>query len=104
MTGGAALAALGVIGEILAVVAVIIIVFGVIEGAIERDVSAAKICAVALCTSNTHGISQKLRDAINQMWPQRAKIKQALEQMRVIVNWVDAIGKPRCRILGELSV
>ncbi|RYP21599.1 hypothetical protein DL766_007901 [Monosporascus sp. MC13-8B] len=70
VTGGAALAALGVVGEILAVVAVIVIVFGVIEGAIERD---------------------KLRDAINQLWLQRAKTKQALEQMRVVVNWVDAL-------------
>jgi len=70
MTGGAALAALGVVGEVLAIVAIIVVVFGVIEGAIERS---------------------KLRDAINELWPQRVKIKQAVEQMRVIVQWVDAI-------------
>jgi hypothetical protein len=39
VTGGAALAALAVVGEALAVVAGIVIVFGIIEGAVERDVS-----------------------------------------------------------------
>lgn len=49
VTGGAALAALGVIGEILAAVGVIVVIFGVIEGAIERSVRDFKLSLTSLC-------------------------------------------------------
>lgn len=65
ITAATAGAALAVIGEVLAVVGAIVIIFSVIEGAIERS---------------------KLRDAIDELWPKRAQIKQYLEQMRAIVN------------------
>jgi len=70
VTGPVALGALALMGEVLAIVAAILVVFSIIEAAIARD---------------------ELRDAINELFPQRIKARQAEEQMRVILNWVSSI-------------
>lgn len=108
ITAATAGAALAVIGEVLAVVGAIVIIFSVIEGAIERSVRHRLESHPPPPTPNLRAwpppiqptadfmrrVNQKLRDAIDELWPKRAQIKQYLEQMRAIVNWVDTIGKP----------
>jgi hypothetical protein len=90
VTGGAALALIGAVGEALAIIGIVIALFGIVQGAIERDVRASALADTWMIAEVFR--IQNLREAINQLFPKRAEVKLALEQMRAIADWVQAIG------------
>jgi hypothetical protein len=88
VAGPAGWAALGVVATIAAALGAIVLVWGVIEGAIERDVS---ISFPSTPRIETYG-QQRLRDAINDLFTKRQETYCQLRTLQAYKSWVAAFG------------
>ncbi|KAG8677684.1 hypothetical protein FPOAC1_003711 [Fusarium poae] len=86
VAGPAGWAALGVVATIAAALGAIVLVWGVIEGAIERDVS---ISFPSTPRIETYG-QQRLRDAINDLFTKRQETYCQLRTLQAYKSWVAA--------------